>query len=1097
MKRLMDEPETPTVDGLVVEDGGGAPLRAAPAAPRFRSSASAPRRAGSRRSRSSSSTSPPTAAWRSCSSSTSIPRTRASCATRWPRPRRCRSARPRTAPRSSRTTSTSSRPTPTSRIHDGRLTLASAGADGRRPHLSDRLLLPLARRRPRQPRDRRRALGHRVRTAPRACGPSRPRTASPSRRTRSRRSSASMPRNAIDAGVVDFALPIPELAARAGAPEPPPVRRARRGPRRRASDADVAQADPGGRAQRRRRRLQRVQARRPSSGGSPAGWRCAARDGSAGLPGPAAAGAGEARALYEDILIHVTSFFRDPEVFEALEVAVLPADPEGQAGGGADPRLGGRLLHRRRGLLARDRAARGPGETSARPIQIFGSDLSEPIIERRARDSTRRRAARRERRAAPALLRQGRPRLSHQQDGPRSVRVRAARPRPRSAVLEARSRQLSQRPHLLRSGAPEAGHSQPSLRAEPARLSGARPHREHLRVRPALLGRRQGNKIFARTALPSALRFARPVRPAVGWNAPSRSPTRGRRFAAGSTLAKHLDRMLLARYAPPGVLINERMEILQFRGQTGAFLEPAPGEPQTTSSRWRATGCSPRCARRSPRRRRDMAPVRRNGVEVDQDGLDADAATSWSSRSRAARRRGSRSSSCSSRSRARRARRRSRGHGRRGRRTARRASAGGRSTASQARARARGDQGVPAVAHRGARADQRRARPANEELVSGNEELQSMNEELETAKEELQSTNEELTTVNDELHSRNQEVDQVNSDLLNLLATVDIPIVILDRERRIRRFTPKARSILNVIPADVGRPIDDIKANLDVPDLDRRIAEVIDTMAMTESEVQDRDGRWYRMQIRPYKTTDNKIDGAILSLVDIDVLKHLVARVAAGERRGGAREPGQGPVPGDAGPRAPDAARQPAAAGAAAPPQQGRGCGEADAGGRGHRTRHPDADAARRRPGGRLPHRRRQAQGGAGGRGSVAWSSRRPSTGSAVRSSANRSSSTSCSTRPSAPVAGDAARLQQVVSNLLTNAIKFSSDGGHITVTLREGERVRPPQGERHRGRASSLGSCPTSSIAFPRPTPPTRACTEASASAWRSCATSSSSTAG
>ena len=152
-----------------------------------------------------------------------------------------------------------------------------------------------------------------------------------------------------------------------------------------------------------------------------------------------------------------------------------------------------------------------------------------------------------------------------------------------------------------------------------------------------------------------------------------------------------------------------------------------------------------------------------------------------------------------------------------------------------------------------------------------------MNEELETAKEELQSTNEELTTVNDELQSRNHEVVQVNSDLLNLLATVDIPIVILDRERRIRRFTPKARSILNVVHADLGRPLDDIKPNVDVPDLDRRVAEVIDTMAMTESEVQDRDGRWYRMQIRPYKTTDNKIDGAILSLVDIDALKHLVA----------------------------------------------------------------------------------------------------------------------------------------------------------------------------------------------------------------------------
>ena len=165
---------------------------------------------------------------------------------------------------------------------------------------------------------------------------------------------------------------------------------------------------------------------------------------------------------------------------------------------------------------------------------------------------------------------------------------------------------------------------------------------------------------------------------------------------------------------------------------------------------------------------------------------------------------------------------------------------------------------------------------ANEELVSGNEELQSMNEELETAKEELQSINEELTTVNDELQIRNHEVTQVNGDLVNLLTTVDIPILILDSQRRIRRFTPKARHILNVLPTDVGRPFEDIKTNIDVADLDHQIAEVIETMTVKESEVQDREGHWYRLQIRPYKTTDNRIDGAILSLFDIDALKHLV-----------------------------------------------------------------------------------------------------------------------------------------------------------------------------------------------------------------------------
>ncbi len=144
-----------------------------------------------------------------------------------------------------------------------------------------------------------------------------------------------------------------------------------------------------------------------------------------------------------------------------------------------------------------------------------------------------------------------------------------------------------------------------------------------------------------------------------------------------------------------------------------------------------------------------------------------------------------------------------------------------------------------------------------------------------------QSTNDELAKVNERLHSRNREVSQMNCEL----SAIDFPILILDRERRIRRFTPRARSILNVLPSDVGRPIDDIKLNIDVPDLDAQIANVILTAQMKESEVQDRDGRWYRMQIRPCEATDEHIDSAVLSLVDIDVLKHNVsdARQAEGE----------------------------------------------------------------------------------------------------------------------------------------------------------------------------------------------------------------------
>ena len=161
-------------------------------------------------------------------------------------------------------------------------------------------------------------------------------------------------------------------------------------------------------------------------------------------------------------------------------------------------------------------------------------------------------------------------------------------------------------------------------------------------------------------------------------------------------------------------------------------------------------------------------------------------------------------------------------------------------------------------------------RSANEENQSSNEELQSINEELETAKEELQSTNEELQTVNEELQNRNDELSQLNNDLNNLLSSVNIPIIMLGNDLRIRRFTPMAEKIMNLIATDVGRPITDIKPNLKIQDLRQSIARVIDTLEIHENDVEDNSGRWYSMRIRPYRTLDNKIDGVVLVFLDIE-----------------------------------------------------------------------------------------------------------------------------------------------------------------------------------------------------------------------------------
>jgi two-component system, chemotaxis family, CheB/CheR fusion protein len=162
---------------------------------------------------------------------------------------------------------------------------------------------------------------------------------------------------------------------------------------------------------------------------------------------------------------------------------------------------------------------------------------------------------------------------------------------------------------------------------------------------------------------------------------------------------------------------------------------------------------------------------------------------------------------------------------------------------------------------------------ANEEILSSNEELQSTNEELETAKEEIQATNEELNTTNEELRSRNEELHQVNNDLTNLLASLNIPILMLTHDLRIRRFTPMAQRLFHFISTDTGRPLSDIRTNLNIPDLESLILEVLETLSVKEIEVQTQAGHWYTLRIRPYRTADNQIDGVVLVLLDIDALK--------------------------------------------------------------------------------------------------------------------------------------------------------------------------------------------------------------------------------
>jgi two-component system CheB/CheR fusion protein len=170
---------------------------------------------------------------------------------------------------------------------------------------------------------------------------------------------------------------------------------------------------------------------------------------------------------------------------------------------------------------------------------------------------------------------------------------------------------------------------------------------------------------------------------------------------------------------------------------------------------------------------------------------------------------------------------------------------------------------------------------ANEEIQSSNEELQSTNEELETAKEELQSTNEELTTLNEELQTRNTELGQAINDLTNLLASINVAIVMLSEDLTIRRYTPMAERLFNLIPSDLDRRLSDLNRSILVPDLDQTIATVITDLTPVERDVQDRDGHWYSLRIRPYRTRENRIEGVVILLVDIDQLKRALDVVLA------------------------------------------------------------------------------------------------------------------------------------------------------------------------------------------------------------------------
>lgn len=168
-----------------------------------------------------------------------------------------------------------------------------------------------------------------------------------------------------------------------------------------------------------------------------------------------------------------------------------------------------------------------------------------------------------------------------------------------------------------------------------------------------------------------------------------------------------------------------------------------------------------------------------------------------------------------------------------------------------------------------AQATNEELRSANEEMQSTNEELQSTNEEMETSKEELQSVNEELTTVNSELQSKIEQLSRVENDMKNLLDSTEIATIFLDADLHVKRFTASASKVISLIPTDVGRPIGDITTKIDYSGITGKAQEVLDRLRPFEAEVRGKDERWYLMRILPYRTLENVIDGVVITFTDI------------------------------------------------------------------------------------------------------------------------------------------------------------------------------------------------------------------------------------
>jgi two-component system CheB/CheR fusion protein len=571
----------------------------------------------------------------------------------------------------------------------------------------------------------------------------------------------------------------------------------------------------------------------------------------------------EVRALFQDVLIHVTSFFREPEVYQALRSLVFPRVTANLASGetvriwapgcssGEEVYSIAIALHEYFGETATQTG-----------IQIFGTDISDLNIQKA-------RAAIYSEASTEGLSAERLRRFFVKMEGGYQVTKQI-----REMCVFAR--------HDLIKDPPFSRMDLISCRNVLIYLAPVLQRRVleffHYALKPSgflILGKSEsvsaGENLFSLEDQKSNVycKVQTLTRPLPEFRMteyeraveafPHRPPT-----ALPFDLRKEAERLILDRYAPAGVIVDPDLRLVHFQGDTSPFLKPTPGEASFHLLKLVRPELILEIRAAIQEAKKRGTPAHREGVRFKHDSqmhqTDLEAVPI------------------------------------RGRSTKgadflvlfpnhlphiseKRRLAGKSGQAIEAKELERLKQDLASSQDnlRSLLEDQEAAseelRAANEEILSSNEELQSTNEELQTAKEELQSSNEELTTLNEELQNRNVELSRTANDLNSLLNAIEIPIVILGTDLRIRRFTPAAEKLLGLLASDVGRPIAQTRSNLDIPDLDRAASEVIERMVSVEREVQDHNGKWYVLRMRPYQTAENTIEGIVMVLVDIHDLK--------------------------------------------------------------------------------------------------------------------------------------------------------------------------------------------------------------------------------